>query len=359
MWLSIFAHAAVLSVALSGPVPPFAHTIDTIAKRAVANALVPGVAVAVVRNGSIVYEAGFGVAGPDRSPVTPTTRFAIGSLTKQFTAVALLQLVRQRKLSLEDPLSKFLPELPNAKSITVRELLNQTSGLHNYPNPREHKWPSSGPVPPSTLLAFFAEDRSDFTPGTRWEYSNTNYASIAEIISRTTGKPYGTVLAESVFGPLGMTASGYGFASQRSSDATPAKRGSAAWTPDSERVTLDVAYGAGGIISTAHDMAAWDSALLGDSFIDEATRKLLWEPGKLLDGSHTAYGMGFIIDTMDGHRMVWHNGYVSGAGGYCYNALFPEDGLAVVVLTNSGKVQTESPARAIDRAVLDSFIQKS
>jgi D-alanyl-D-alanine carboxypeptidase len=358
--LSTLAHAAVLAVALTtGPVPPFAHTVDTIAQGAIDKTLAPGMAVAVVRNGSIIYEAGFGVAGPDNAPVTPATRFAIGSLTKQFTAVAALQLVRQARLSLDDPLSKFLPALPNATSITVRELLDQTSGLHNYPNPREHKWPSKGPVPPSALFAFFAEDKSDFNPGTKWAYSNTNYAALAEIVARTTGKPYGTVLAENIFDPLGMTASGYGFASQRPSDATPAEPRSTAWTPESERVTLDVPYGAGGIISTPHDMATWDSALLGDSFIDDATRKLLWEPGRLSNGAHTAYGMGFVIDRMDGHRMVWHNGSVARAGGFCYNALFPQDGLAVVVLTNSGKMQTESAARAIDRAVLDGVFPRA
>jgi len=278
------------------------------------------------------------------------------SLTKQFTAVAALQLVRQGKLSLDDRLKKFLPKLPNASSITIRELLNQTSGLHNYPNP-QHEWPKSGPVQSSRLIAYFAKDLSDFTPGTKWAYSNTNYAVLADIVARVSGKPYRSVLSDTIFNPLGMTASGYGFGSQRPSDATPAKTDSTAWTPDNERVTLDVAYGAGGIISTAHDMAKWDAALLG-SFIDDATRRLLWAPGKLSDGSHTAYGMGFGLDRMYGHRDVWHNGYVPGAGGFCYNYLFPSDGLAVIVLTNSGKEQSESTAREIARTALKSYSQK-
>jgi len=271
--LLAFSFAITLTIL---PFPVLGRPVNTIAEAAVENTLTPGVAVAILHHGSIVYEAGFGTAGPNNARVTPATRFAIGSLTKQFTAVAALQLVRQGKLSLDDRLKKFLPKLPNASSITIRELLNQTSGLHNYPNP-QHEWPKSGPVQSSRLIAYFAKDLSDFTPGTKWAYSNTNYAVLADIVARVSGKPYRSVLSDTNFNPLGMTASGYGFGSQRPSDATPAKTDSTAWTPDNERVTLDVAYGAGGIISTAHDMAKWDAALLG-SFIDDATRRLLWAP---------------------------------------------------------------------------------
>jgi len=162
--LLAFSFAVTLTIL---PFPVLGRPVNTIAEAAVENTLTPGVAVAILHHGSIVYEAGFGTAGPNNARVTPATRFAIGSLTKQFTAVAALQLVRQGKLSLDDRLKKFLPELPNASPITIRELLNQTSGLHNYPNP-QHEWPKSGAVQSSRLIAYFAKDLSDFTPGRKW-----------------------------------------------------------------------------------------------------------------------------------------------------------------------------------------------
>jgi CubicO group peptidase (beta-lactamase class C family) len=345
---------SLAGVTTAQPAPPFAADVERAAQNAVAKKLAPGMAIAVVRDGAVVYERGFGAAGPGDRPVTGTTRFAIGSLTKQFTAVAVLLLVREGKVSLDDYLAKFVPALPNATTITIRELLNQTSGLHNYPNTLEHAWPLTGPIDPQALFSIMAGDASDFPSGTRWAYSNTNYAALAGVVAKASGTSYADYLRKAILQSLGMSASGSGFTAQQTDDAVPADS-TGMWLTASQRVSLDLYYGAGSMISTAHDLALWDRALLGNSLLDAASRATLWQPGKLSDGTPTNYAMGFVPASIDGHAEVWHNGYTPGAGGYCYNALFPADRLGVVVLTNSGIGSVESVSESIVRSVLESY----
>ncbi|HKU80859.1 MAG TPA: serine hydrolase domain-containing protein, partial [Candidatus Tumulicola sp.] len=167
---------------------------------------IPGAVAGIMRDGNVTLEA-FGVRDQRGTPMTQDARFAIGSLTKQFTAVAVLMLAKERRLSLDDRLARYFPALPNAKTITIRMLLNQTSGLHNYPKTTEHTWPLYGTIDPTRLFAIFAQDKPDFAPGTKWEYSNTNYAILAGIVAMASGVPYGEFLQQRIFGPLGMTSS--------------------------------------------------------------------------------------------------------------------------------------------------------
>jgi D-alanyl-D-alanine carboxypeptidase len=338
---------------------PFQRAVETAARRAIDKHLTPGLAVAVVEDGSIRYEAGFGASGPAGRPVTPSTRFAIGSLTKQFTAAAVLLSVRSGGVKLDDPLATYSPAFPNSRLITVRELLNQTSGLHNYPNLREHPWPVAGSIAPSAIVALLASDPSDFKPGTQFAYSNANYAALAEVVAKSNGTSYGSFVSAHLFMPLGMSDSGYGFAAEHPADAVPTESDGTSWIDGKDRIGLDLFYGAGGIVSTVHDLARWNRALLGGAFIDRPTQALLWEPGRLSDGSPVDYAMGFVPTAMNLHREVWHNGYAPNAGGYCYSALFPDDHLGVVVLTNSGNPGIEAVSQTIVRTVLESYFPPS
>jgi CubicO group peptidase (beta-lactamase class C family) len=144
------------------------------------------------------------------------TPFAIGSLTKQLTAAAIMLLVRERKLSLSDDLSNYVPSLPGAGRITLRMLLDQNSGLHNYPRLSEHAWPTQGAIPLASLLAILSTDTLDFSPGAKWEYSNSNYAALAAVVERVSGVPFGAFLRTQIFEPLHMTASDFGYAAQQS-----------------------------------------------------------------------------------------------------------------------------------------------
>lgn len=332
---------------------PGGATFDSIGAQSLANARAPGFSLAVVRHGRIVYARGFGIADlARRTPVTAGTRFAIGSLSKQFAAAAILRLVERDSLSLDDHLANYLPEMPNAQRITLRELLNQTSGLHNFPRTDEHHWPLQGVIAPASLFAILRTDSADFAPGTHWAYSNTNYAALAWIVAQTSAVPYATWLRREIFTPLHMSASGSGYAAQAGT-ATP-YQGTGVFTKQFT-LSLDLFYGAGGIVSSATDLASWDIALLQGRVLDAASMRDLWSAGQLADGTPVNYAMGFVPASLAGHREVWHNGLAPGAGGYCYNAIFPDDGLAVIVLSN-GLNFTGEPERIV-RSVLEAYFR--
>lgn len=338
-----------------------ASVFDGIGNDALAAKKAPGFVLAVVRDGTLTYAKGFGYADIGRRiRVETATRFAIGSITKQFTAVAVLLLAERGALALDDPLSKYYPAFPNASAITLQMLLNQTSGLHNYPRTDEHAWPLSGTIDLKTILSVLATDKPDFAPGTRWEYSNANYAVLSAIVAKVSGLDEGAFLQHAIFGPLGMTESGYGLAAQTERTATPYV-GSESFTPQPP-ISLDLYAGAGAVVSSAPDLALWDVALINGRVLNESSMKKLWDAGRLADGTPIHYAMGFVPATLGGHREVWHNGLAPGAGGVCYNAIFPDDKLAVIVLSNGNDFQgvaenmTSRVLAAYDAPVEDSRI---
>ncbi len=312
--------------------PPDAAFLQSIGSRALATGAAPGIALAVTYKGRIVYEGGFGFANvAAKDPVTANTRFAIGSLTKQLTAAAIVLLVQERKISLGDDISKYVPSLPGAGRITLRMLLDQDSGLHDYPWLREHAWPTQGAIPLASVVALLAADKLDFPPGTKWEYSNANYAALAAVVERVSGIPFGTFLRAQIFEPLHMTASDFGYAAQQSGAvAVGYVNGEAETRP----LSLDLYSGAGGAVSSVHDLALWDLALMRGALLSTSYLAQVWQDGIPVGRGTERYTMGWVLVTVAGHRELWHNGLTPGAGGYCYNAIFPDDGLAVVILTN-------------------------
>jgi CubicO group peptidase (beta-lactamase class C family) len=325
--------------------------LDGFAQQTLANSLTPGFSFVVEYKGKPVFAKGYGLSDiAKQAPVTPDTRFAIGSVSKQFVAVSILKLAEEGKLSLDDPLARYLPTLPNAPKITVRMLLNQTSGLHNYPNTREHPWPTQGSIAPEALFAIMATDTPNFEPGTLYEYSNTNYAALAGIVAKVSGISLAEFLAQRIFKPLGMTASGSGFEAQPG--IALAYDGLAPYQRQDD-LSLDLFYGAGSIVSTANDLARWDDALLHGAVLKPESMRLLWTAGALPDGKPNDYAMGFVSATLDGHREVWHNGLTPGAGGYCYNAIFLDDDLAVVILSNGAKFMGQP--EALVKQTLEAF----
>jgi D-alanyl-D-alanine carboxypeptidase len=330
--LAVVASAVPLRTAAVQP--DAAARADEYGQRILAAGKAPGFAVAVVRGGTIVYAKGFGLQDIAAArPVTPDTIFAVGSVSKQFTAAAVLLLVQDKKLRLDDRVAQFEPSIPNANELTLRELLNQTSGLHNYADPAEHAWPLQGAIPLQRIIDILATDKPDFTPGTRFEYSNANYAVLTAAVERAGGRPMGAFLSSRIFGPLRMTRSGFGYADQQRLDVARAYRGVKTFT-EQDRISADLFSGAGAVLASAADVARWDAALLAHRLLDARSRDLMFAPGTLKDGTPTQYGMGFVPGKLGAHRMIWHNGLAPGVGGYCFNAVFPDDDLAIVVLSN-------------------------
>jgi D-alanyl-D-alanine carboxypeptidase len=322
------------ALAQANPSQPDPVAFDQIGQKVFADQQAPGFAFLVWSHGSVVFAKGYGFSDvASKGSVSAETRFAIGSITKQFTAASILMLAQQNKLSLDDKLARYLPEMPNADKITLRMLLNQDSGLHNYPNTREHSWPREGSIPPETLIAILKTDKPDFAPGEQWEYSNTNYAVLAYIVAKVSGISYSDFLARNIFTPVGMSSSGNGFAAQ-AGIATPYEGSDGNFHPAQPKLSLDLFYGAGSIVSTVQDLAKWDAALIGNHLLNADSMHALWTDATLPNGQPMNYAMGFAQTTLGGHREIWHNGYSPKAGGYCLNAIFPDDQLAVVILSN-------------------------
>jgi CubicO group peptidase (beta-lactamase class C family) len=174
---------------------------------------------------------------------------------------------------------------------------------------------------------------------------------LAYIVSRVSGMPYADFLARNIFTPLGMSASGSGFAAQAGT-ATPYEGSAGSFHPAEPRISLDLFYGAGSVVSTAQDLARWDAALMTKKLLNDDSMHALWTNGTLPNGQRMHYAMGFIVDATGEHREIWHNGYSPKAGGYCLNAIFTEDDLAVIVLSNS----PDSPFRGQPEKIVKSVL---
>ena len=319
-----------------------ADEIDRYVERRLREMHIPGASLAVVRDGRIVKAKGYGLANIELSvPATPSTVYEIGSNTKQFTAAAIMMLVEEGKLRLDDKITKYFPAAPPSWSgITIAHLLTHTSGIQNHvavpgylgvfkTNLFFETTPSR-----SDLLQMFYKLPLEFQPGETWSYDNTGYHLLGTIIEQVSGKPYFQFLSERIFAPLAMT-------STRSTDARPLVRNRAAgyeWVDGAyeNRPALPPAVGfsAGSILSTVEDLAKWDAALASEKLLTPASRERIWTPARTNDGAFASfdYGFGWFIDSYHGHRFVQHTGGTPGFSSAIYR--FLDDKLTVIVLTN-------------------------
>jgi D-alanyl-D-alanine carboxypeptidase len=324
-----------------------ADPVDDYVNAEMARRHVPGLALAVVRNGEVVKLAGYGQADAELGvAATPQTVFQIQSVTKTMTAAAILLLVEEGKLSLTDPVSRHLEGTPDAwKGVTLRHLLSHTSGIKDFIND-----PTASlriDVTEQDVLAATAPRPLNFEPSARYEYSNTGYHLLAMVIRKVTGKSYGDFLAERFFGPLGMTHTRV----LSLSDVIPHRASGYAWGGGALRrgdyiAESILSYGGGGVISTAADMAVWAQALAAGRVLPEPVLERAWTPETLSDGSKSAYGLGWGVMDVNGHRVVGHSG--AHMTGFTSNfSHFPEDGLTVVVLTNAGHANPRRIGRRV------------
>ena len=308
--------------------------IDTAAREVLAATRVPSASVAVVRDAQIAYVQAYGDASvAPRRPALPTMRYSIGSISKQFTAAAILLLVEEGKLSLDDPVARFIPSLTRAGEISIRQLLSHTSGYQDY-------WPQDY-VPPFMLreitaeriLDLWARKPLDFDPGTQWQYSNTNFVIAGLIVEQVAAKPLLQFLQERVFAPLAMK-SVLNIDRERlgDTDATGYLRyalGPLRLAPKEGKGWL---FAAGELAMPADDLARWDISLLQQSLLKPASYREMTTDQKLQSGANSRYGLGISVVTVAGHRVWRHGGEVSGFT--ADNIVLPDDQAAIVVLTN-------------------------
>jgi CubicO group peptidase (beta-lactamase class C family) len=340
--------AVVISVVLGwGRDAARADAIDDYVRDEMRKRHIPGVAVAVVREGKVSKVAGYGLANVELNvAVSPTTVFQIQSITKTFTSTAILMLMEEGKLDLADPIGKHLEGTPDSwKPVTLRHLLSHTSGIKDFIN--EPTASLRIDVTEEEVLAETAKRPVDFKPGEKYAYSNTNYHLLAMVIRKLTGKSYGEFLKERIFVPLGMTETRIvnhrELIANRASGYVWSSRGLRNGDYVAESI---LGYGGGGIVSTAADMAKWAAAFDGERLLKRATIEKAWAAQKLNDGKDSNYGLGWALGAVNGRRWVGHGGaHMTGFTSHLLK--YRDDPIAVVVLTNARNANPSQMARVI------------
>jgi CubicO group peptidase (beta-lactamase class C family) len=322
--------------------PGLRERIDRIARQVLEQTGVPSASVAIVQHGKIVYTHAYGSAhlATDNAPAIPATpemRYSIGSISKQFTATAILLLQEEGKLAIDDPVGKYLPGLTRGDEVTIREILSHTSGYQDY-------WPEDyvmttmlHPESAQQILDTWGKKPLDFEPGTQWQYSNTNFVIAGCIVEKVTGEPYMDFLTHHIFRPLGMISVwNSDQAKLTQDDATPYYRHALGPLRVAPKEGLGWMFAAGELSMTAHDLALWDESLIAQSILKPESYKQMFEEVKLKNGQGTHYGLGVDVRDRDGHRSIEHGGEVSGF--VSENEVLIDDGAAIAVLTNQDAV---------------------
>jgi CubicO group peptidase (beta-lactamase class C family) len=331
---AILAVTALLSFpALSASNTGLTQTIDGILHTAIESSHAPSISVAVVQHGQLVYAnaAGHASLKPERE-ATAQTRYAVGSISKQFTAAAILLAVEQGKMSLDDPVSKYYPDLTRANEITIRELLSHTSGYEDYA-PQDYIIPAwTKPLAPDALLDRWAKKPLDFDPGTQWQYSNTNFVLAGRIFEKATGQPLLPFLQKQIFDPLGMSTAGDCIADKSPEDAVAYTRYALGPPRPALREGPGWYFAAGELCMTPSDLAKWDIAFLKKRILHENSYREFTTEVKLKNGGSTHYALGLELGDREGVPDVYHDGEVSGF--LAENVVFPSKNAAVVVCSN-------------------------
>ena len=334
----------------------------------------PGAAVIVTQGGKTLLRKAYGMADVSKAtPLTPDTAMRLGSITKQFTAVAILMLLDDGKLALDDDITKFLPDYPTrGKRITIEHLLTHTSGIVSYTSKAEFDRSEGRDKSVSEMIGMFKDDPLEFEPGTRWAYNNSGYFLLGAVIEKLSGQTYATFLEERIFKPLDMRHSAY-----EGQERTPGPRAlgyTKGWfgATLAKPISMTQPYAAGALVSTVDDLARWDAAITAGKLLKPATWQKAHASAVLADGKPTNYGYGWQVGKLRGVPMVAHDG---GINGFSTSALrLPQQQVYVAVLSNtdSPKVQPDmvaSQAAAIaignpfpdfkpvnvDKALLDAY----
>ncbi|HEY3781693.1 MAG TPA: serine hydrolase domain-containing protein [Fimbriimonadaceae bacterium] len=322
-----------------------ADPVDDFVRKEMASQHIPGLTIGVLVNDKLVKIKGYGFANLECStPAKPETVYEIGSITKQFTAESIMMLVEQGKIGLDDKISKYISGTPDTwKDITVRNLLNHVSGIKNCTGLLGFLTEMQKNSDHDVFMKLVSAEPLEFAPGTKWEYSNSNFYLLGMIIEKVSGQSYGAFLQTHIFDPLGMKTAYL-------NDPTHVVAGRAAgysWSgkgwENAQYVSMSWPYAAGALMMSVEDYAKWLDALDSQKLLKPSSYEAMYTPVKLANGEPQEYGFGWAIDTYRQHPRIWHNG---GIPGFITEAKrFPKDNLSVIVFTNSG---TCDPGEIVD-----------
>lgn len=296
---------------------------------------IPGVSVAVVREGKVLLAKGYGAANVEHAtPATADTVYELASVTKQFTATAIMMLAEEGKLALDDKITKHLTGLPTAwENVTVRHLLNHTSGIKSYTSVANFFSFARKDFTQDEILQLVAKDPLEFQPGEKWNYNNTGYFLLGMIVEKVSGQTYEAFLKARIFQPLGMNSSRL----NNFQEIIP-NRAQGYALKNNRMVNCDYLsptqpFSAGALLSTVSDMAKWDAALYTEKLLKKSSLDAMWTETKLADGKMQDYGFGWSVGKHRGHKMIGHSGGINGFSTHI--SRFVDDKLTVIVLANS------------------------
>jgi CubicO group peptidase (beta-lactamase class C family) len=284
--------------------------------------------VLVAQDGKILLDQGYGFANLEwQVPNTPTTKFRLGSITKQFTAASILLLEERGKLKVEDPVKKYMPDAPAAwDKITIFHLLTHTSGIPNFTSFPDYGSREAEPMTPQKLVEWFRDKPLDFEPGEKWKYSNSGYALLGYLIEKISGQSYADFLQQNIFTPLGMKDSGY------DSNSALITRRAAGYARDKNGplnagfVHMSIPFAAGALYSTTEDLLRWEQGLFGGKVLKPESLSKMTTPFK------QDYAFGLSVTNKNGHKMIAHGGGIQGFNTSL--AYYPDDKLVIAVLAN-------------------------
>lgn len=337
------------TVTVPKPVRTILPAVDALLEQLVTQQQFSG-AVLIAQEGAILVSKGYGLADRTQNlPNTPQTKFRIGSITKQFTAVAMLQLQAKGKLNVQDRICQYLPDCPVTwQAITIHHLLTHTSGIPDFTHFPDYEQTKNTPSTPAQTMARFQNKPLDFQPGAKWDYSNSNYIVLGAMIERVSGQSYEQFLQETVFTPLQMTNSGYEHAKSRLAV------GYVDATVEAEPIDMSIPFAAGGLYSTVEDLYRWDQALYTEKLLPQKLLDLMFTPfATIPDSGGLGYGYGWVIGQQVNHHSVSHNGGIEGFVSSINR--FPAEKVTIIVLCNQQNVNPNALSTQLAQIV---FAQK-
>jgi D-alanyl-D-alanine carboxypeptidase len=328
-----------------------ASTVDGVAQASLQQQGIPGMTVALGKNGAMLYRQAYGMSDVATGAATqPSAVFEIGSITKQFTAALIMILQEKGQLNVDDSIATYLPEYSFPSNITLRMMLNHTSGLADFTNfPQLGDWVKNG-VAEATVLAAVSTTPLEFAPGTQYGYSNSNYFALGTIIEKITGQSFESNLEQSIIQPLGLTNTYYSL--------PPANIAAIGYTNNGAGLVPAIlwnrsaAFAAGALSSNVDDLLAWDNALVNGKIVSPASFQAMTTSNGFEIPGGGSYGFGLGLSTFNNRQIIWHNGQIGGFT--AETAVFLDTGFAVVVLTNDQNGDPDAIVLQIMDAVCNS-----
>ena len=352
------AQATTLSsTAMSGMASVVQQQLDQIAA-AYYKTNQPGATVIVVKDGKTLLRKAYGLANIEKKEALQADHvMRLGSITKQFTSVAILQLIEQGKIALADPVTKFFPDYPaSGKSITVEHLLTHTSGIPSYTGKPTFVAGAGKDISVQEMVDSFKNDALEFEPGTSYKYNNSGYFLLGAIIEKVSGEPYAKYVEKHLFSPLGMKNTAYeGYERTKQARAAGYSQRTAEFEP-SMKISMTQPYAAGSLTSTVDDLAKWDAAVSAGKLLNAEHWKRAFTSYQLKNGQSTNYGYGWGVGQFEGQPMISHGGGIPGFSTFALS--LPTDKVYVAVLTNadSGLAQPEMVAMRLAASAIGKSI---